>query len=123
MSLNKKENKELIVRDIEEKFSELLDLKFNEVEFTDKFVKKIEEIFKENDIFRISYKCAMDYARYLAEFCNEIYSKTKVCTYEPLLTCTLSFEKGKYQYAVNELVVLKRVLSAILDKFINAIIQ
>ena len=122
MSLNKKENKELIVRDIEEKFSELFDLKINEVKSTDEFVKKIEEIFKENDIFRMSYKCGMDFARYLAEFCNDIYSEIKVCTYEPLLTCTFSFEKMKYQYAVNEFVVLKRVLTAILDKFINAII-
>ena len=47
MTLNKKENKELIIRDLKEKFSGLFDLKFNETEFRIKFMNKIEEVFDE----------------------------------------------------------------------------
>lgn len=48
MSLNKRENKELIIRDIKEKFSSLFDLKFNETEFEEKFMDKFEEVFEES---------------------------------------------------------------------------
>ena len=48
MSLNKKENKELVIEDIKEKFSDLLDLKFNETEFEEEFMDKFEEVFKES---------------------------------------------------------------------------
>ena len=128
MTLNKKENKEneeLIIREIKEKFSELFDLKFDEVEFTDKFIKKFEEVFKESfytkeegfdldslekeiDIFRIYYKYVMDCVECMAEFCNKHFNKKRVYTYEPPLTCTFSFEKGKYQYAVNEFAVMQK---------------
>mgnify|MGYP000027835275 CR=1 FL=1 len=48
MPLNKKENKELIIRDIEEKFSELFVLKFDKAEFVEKFIIKVEEVFEES---------------------------------------------------------------------------
>ena len=48
MSLDKKENKELIIRDIREKFSELFALKFDKAEFVEKFIIKVEEVFEES---------------------------------------------------------------------------
>lgn len=48
MSLNKKENKELITRDLKEKFSELFNLKINGEEFLEKFMIKFEEVFEES---------------------------------------------------------------------------
>ena len=120
-----KENKELIIREIKEEFSELFDLKFDEVEFTDKFMKKFEEVFKESfytkeegfdldslekeiDIFRIYYKYVMDCVEYMAKFCNEHFNKKRVYTYEPPLTCTFLKEKGEYQYTVNEYAVMQK---------------
>ena len=69
MTLNKKENKELIIRDLKEKFSDLFDLKFNETEFRIKFMNKIEEVFDEAFYIGKKFDAEKEYNE--EEFCLE----------------------------------------------------
>ena len=55
-------NKELIIRDIMEKFSELFALKFNGAEFAEKFMIKFEEVFKESFNIIKEFEPGKDYS-------------------------------------------------------------
>ena len=73
MTLNKKENKEnkeLIIRDLKEKFSDFFDLKFNETEFRIKFMNKIEEVFDEAFYIGKKFDAEKEYNEE-EEFCLE----------------------------------------------------
>lgn len=89
----KKENKELIIRDIKEKFSELFNFEFNEMEFGKNFMNKFEEVFKESfyigkefDVWKEyneeEEKCLEEEGEFL---CEEFYNFKKY--YQEVMDC------------------------------------